>query len=310
MLREACELISSRRVALVYGKGGVGKTTVSILFALCLAKRGLRVRLVSLDPAKHLPGYVGCECVNKPVETRGIVFEQYDVGADVRRLGEEYALLLKRVASRLSALNLDDLLSVVSAAPGLEEEAYLRKLEAVYGSSSDYDVTIVDMPPTGVALRIITLPRLYAVWLSALSEVRARLAETRAMLARVAGGEYSDPVLEKLRDLNERFQKLNNLVVDEGYTLHMGVATPEPLPVHELEMVASRLGRLGARLGLVVLNRVLGRGEAERLGLVEQQEWARERLGRLASRLLEVPYLGRPTRSLEDVEELLGVLGG
>ncbi len=307
---EACRLVTSRRVVLVYGKGGVGKTTVSLLLGLCLRRQGLSARIVSLDPAKHLPGYVGCDCINKPVETRGLVVEQYDVSHDIRRLGEEYALLLKRVASRVSALNLDNLLGVVTSAPGLEEEAYLRKLESIYASSADFDVTIVDMPPTGVALRIVALPRLYLVWLDALIEVRRRLAETRAMLARVAGGEYSDPVLDKLMSLRDRFARLAELVMDEKFTLHMGVATPEPLPVQELEMVAERLASLGAKLGLVVLNRVLGEREAEKLGLLEQQEWARERLRKLASVVVEVPYLGRPTKSLGDVEKLLGLLWG
>ncbi len=297
-----------RRVNLVYGKGGVGKTTFSLMAGLCASRAGRRVLVVSLDPAKHLPGYTGCSsCINR-VECRGsLCLEQYDVGVDARRLGEEYATLLRRISARLTVLNLDDLVDVVRDAPGLEEEAYLRKLASIYEESGGYDHVVVDMPPTGVALRIIRLPRLYMVWLDALIEVRERLAETRAMLARLGGGEYSDPVLEKLRAARARYERIAGLIAGPE-TLHVGVATPEPLPVEELVMVSESLSRLGARLGLAVLNRVLPRAEAERLGVLAQQEAARARLGAVAEEVVEIPYLGRPTRSLADVEELLGMV--
>ncbi len=295
------------RIVLVYGKGGVGKATFSILAGLYAKSHDRKVIVVSMDPAKHLPGYVGCECINRPVAVEGIVFEQYDPSEDVRRPGEEYALLLRRVSTRLSIINLDSLVNVVRDAPGLEEEAYLRRLEKIYTLIDEYDTVIVDMPPTGVALRIVKLPRLYSIWLSVLEDVRSKLLETKAMIARVAGGEVADPVLEKLRELRKRFEALEERIVDERVTLYVGVATPEPLPVMEVEQVASSLGKLGARLGLVVLNRVLGESDAARLGVLERQREARERLERIGP-VFEIPYLGRPTRSLEDVKKLLSML--
>ncbi len=300
-----------RRVNLIYGKGGVGKTTFALLSALCLSRSGRRVLVVSMDPAKHLPGYAGCDCVNRRVciSGDGLCLEQYDVEEDARRLGEEYATLLRRISARLTVFNLDDLIEVVMDAPGLEEEAYLRRLMRVYEEAESYDHVVVDMPPTGVALRIIRLPRLYTVWLDALIGVRERLAEARAMLARVAGGEYTDPVLDKLRELRRRYHGVYEEVRSPSTTLHIGVATPEPLPVQEVEEVAKALSQMGAGLGLAVLNRVLPEGLAEELRVAEQQRLARSRLEGVAERLVEVPYLGRPTRSLKDVEELLGMLG-
>ena len=38
-----------KRIAL-YGKGGIGKTTVAVNTALCMARRGYRVLLVGCDP--------------------------------------------------------------------------------------------------------------------------------------------------------------------------------------------------------------------------------------------------------------------
>ncbi|AEM38156.1 arsenite efflux ATP-binding protein ArsA [Pyrolobus fumarii 1A] len=309
LIRVLEESIDGRKVMLVYGKGGVGKTTFSLMVGLHMSAHGYKVLVVSLDPAKHLPNYVNCKCINRVYAvTDNLHVEQYDVTVDVKRLGEEYALLLRRVSTRLAALNLDKVLNVVTAAPGLEEEAYLRKLEALYNRSVEYDYVVIDMPPTGVALRIVKLPLLYNVWLEALEEIRFRLAEARAMLARVAGGDFSDPVLEKLKHLRNRFSKLHNAIIDGGITLHVGVATPEPLPVMEVEQVANALRQHGAWLGLAVLNRVLSLGEAKRLGIHRQQVEAFERLKKVAQRVLLIPYLGRPTKSLGDVQELLSLV--
>ena len=49
-----CMQLSSRKVLLVGGKGGVGKTTVSSSLAMLAAKSGKKVLLVSTDPAHSL----------------------------------------------------------------------------------------------------------------------------------------------------------------------------------------------------------------------------------------------------------------
>ena len=43
--------MSGKRIA-IYGKGGIGKTTISVNLALLLARRGLRTLLVGCDPKK------------------------------------------------------------------------------------------------------------------------------------------------------------------------------------------------------------------------------------------------------------------
>ena len=42
-----------KRIAL-YGKGGIGKTTVAVNTALCMARRGYRVLLVGCDPKQSV----------------------------------------------------------------------------------------------------------------------------------------------------------------------------------------------------------------------------------------------------------------
>ena len=50
-----------RRVFVVVGKGGVGKSTVAALLALALAEGGRRVLLTQMEPGRRLPELFGLD---------------------------------------------------------------------------------------------------------------------------------------------------------------------------------------------------------------------------------------------------------
>src|SRR3954462_3686127 len=59
-------LLEGKRIAICGGSGGVGKTTTSAAIAAGMAARGLRVAVVTIDPARRLasaraPGARGAE---------------------------------------------------------------------------------------------------------------------------------------------------------------------------------------------------------------------------------------------------------
>src|SRR5688500_17743138 len=57
-------LFSERRVLVVAGAGGVGKTTVAAAIALSAAARGQRVLCLTIDPAKRLADRLGLDAVS------------------------------------------------------------------------------------------------------------------------------------------------------------------------------------------------------------------------------------------------------
>ena len=301
-------------VYIVIGKGGVGKTTVSILSALALSREG-RVLLASLDPAKHLLEYLGLRGTLREAEVAPrLRAVQYEVDALARRAAEEYALLLRQVMPGLQVLNLDGIVRAVRHAPGFEEEVFLRILRDLYRRAweGEYDYVVIDTPPTGVTHRILNLPRLYLLWIGHLYGLRYKIVSLRYTIARLTGADarVDDPVLRRLEELRGEYEDLASKLRDPRHSSAVLVATPEPLPVYETRTSLEVLSSVGLRPRLVVANRVLDWGKARELGVAETQRRALEELAGLRCQCERVAvwHHRRPPRSLEDARELFDLI--
>jgi len=293
-------------VVLVLGKGGVGKTTISIALARSLSRLG-RTLLLSLDPARHLAKYLGIAGEGPEEVSGGLYVQQISVEREVEAVTSKYAELLRELMPSLSVYNLDSVADVVRYSPGVEEEVFLRALSRAF--RSDYSYVVVDTPPTGVTLRTLALPNLYLAWLDRLIEVRERIVSLRYVIAKTLRreAEMRDRALERLYEMREEFQLLRDLLASHERTSYVIVATPEPLPMYELRESFSFLTqRVRNRPKLLVLNKVLPDSVARELGVLEFQRGSLEELASYGVRYAVVEHLGRPTESLADIEELEG----
>ena len=295
---------------IVIGKGGVGKTTLSILSGLVYSRHG-KTLVASLDPAKHMLEYLGLRKtlkVEKISDTLHAV--QYDINPLAKKVAEEYALLLRQVMPGLTILNLDSIVKSIRYAPGFEEEIFLRILEELY--SKDYDYVVIDTPPTGITHRLLTLPNLYRFWISQLYELRHKIVSLRYAMARAMGRkeEPHDPVLRKLEELEEKYSKLWDSLRDPQRTSIMVVATPEPLPVYEAESTIELARTHGFHCRALVLNRVLDPEKARITGLYETQVESIRRALEIARDCgtLTVMQASEAPRSLEEAKRLLGLI--
>ncbi len=296
------------------GKGGVGKTTFSILASLALSPRG-RVLLASMDPARHLIEYLGLRGVGKPEEVGGSFRAvQYDVETLAKRIAEDYARLLRQVMPGLTVVSLDGIVRAVKYSPGFEEEVFLTILrELTERLGEDYDYLIVDTPPTGVTHRMLNLPRLYLVWLAHLYDLRYKIVSLRYAIARAMNREFEphDPVLEKLSALRSQYQALADLLRDHARASLVLIATPEPLPVFELRQSLGVARDLGMRVSAIVVNRVLPPEMASKLGVLETQTKALRDVWSLdcgGCEKMVILHSSEPPRDLEGARRLGGLL--
>ncbi len=172
-----------RKLLLVTGKGGTGKTTYAAALALLARAKGKRVLLVELD-SQHpaLTPVFGVEPGYKPVEVLD--------GLDVCNLTWEQALqqFIEGVvpAGRVASLVLQNKLvyRFLDFTPGSQEVVTLSALTDHVRPKSgrhEYDLVIADLPATGHAFSLLDITR-SALGLFRSGPVRERAAEMRAMI--------------------------------------------------------------------------------------------------------------------------------
>jgi hypothetical protein len=137
------QFLTDAHVAIVAGKGGVGKTTVTAVLARAAADRGLRVLVVELDGKPMLASLLGddipCLALNPPSALADYL--------DTHGLG--------RVTKRLATSGVIEV--VATAAPGIDDIVVLGKIKQLE-RSGDYDLIVVDGPAAGHALTFLMAP--------------------------------------------------------------------------------------------------------------------------------------------------------
>lgn len=318
-------LAERRRLLLVGGKGGVGKTSIASAVALHRARSGARVLLVSSDPAHNLAHLwdrsVGAEPTTLGASTDGAAGGRLDaVEIDPeetveRHLAAVETTMLAMLPERMHGPAREHLRHARTA-PGTHESAVLERLaELLELGMGEYDLVVVDTAPTGHTLRLLALPEQLTSWADGLLANRDRAERFGAAVRGLGGGGADvdrDAELRRvLHRRRRRFALLRDAVVDATRTSFVAVTLAERLPVAEtLELVAA-LDRLSIPLGGVVVNR---RSPAD-AGDVLARRRAREddrllelRRGLSGRDVQEVPLMGQDVIGIDGLASLVDAL--
>lgn len=158
------ELLKSHKVLICAGTGGVGKTSLSASLAVLAARQGLKVLVLTIDPAQRLAQSLGIE--KRPGEEIAVegVPGLSAIMIDARREFDEFVLgaLDKGLAKQLFQNRLYQ--QLVSNLNGSQEfTSLVRLLNSV--QSGGYDLVVLDTPPTQNAVDFLKAPeRLYALF--------------------------------------------------------------------------------------------------------------------------------------------------
>ncbi len=187
-------VLSAARVAVVAGKGGVGKTTVTAVLARAAVHRGLRVLVVELDGRPVLGSLLGdvpwvtitaADALGEYLDTHG----------------------LKRVSRRLISSGVIDV--VATAAPGIDDIVVLGKIKQLE-RSGQWDLILVDGPAAGHAITFLkAAPGMLATVRG--GPLHTQAAEVAAMLADPARAQVVLVTLPETTPVNE--------VVETAYAL-------------------------------------------------------------------------------------------
>jgi anion-transporting ArsA/GET3 family ATPase len=242
--------VAARRIAVCVGPGGVGKTTVAAAIALGRALDGARALVCTIDPARRLANALGLSVLGN-VESR--VPEHKFVEAGLRPKGELYAMMLdvKRTWDDLVTRHAPDparrerilrnrlYQQMSSALAGSQEYMAMEKLYEL-ATDRDYDVIVLDTPPTAHALDFLEAPDRILDFLGN-ETARTLLAPAAAVgrlglrLAQLGGGYIAktlarftgQAVLADLGDFLQGFQGMYEGFKDRAAEVHALLSRPE-----------------------------------------------------------------------------------
>ncbi len=276
--------LEGKRICIVAGSGGVGKTTAAAAIALGLAAQGQRVAVVTIDPARRLAQALGLDELGN--EPRLVDPERLE-GHGVRMRGALWAMMLDPKATfddlvaRLApdAATRDDVLgnriyrAMSGALAGSQEFTAIAKLYDL-DREGGFDVLLLDTPPSRNALDFLDAPnRLTGFFegralklLLAPTSVASRLmgrgrSLVFAILRRITGVDVLADLEGFFRSLSgmigafrERAAAVQELLVDPATTFLI-VTSPEREPVEEAIFFRAKLREAGMPFGGLVVNR-------------------------------------------------------
>ncbi|MBI5549407.1 MAG: ArsA family ATPase [Deltaproteobacteria bacterium] len=160
-------LIADKRVLICVGSGGVGKTTIAAALGLQAAAEGRKVVVCTIDPARRLANSLGLTELGN-VETRvppdklaaaGVVAkgELFAMMLDLKRSWDDFILRHAPPERRDAILGSRFYQQLSSALVGSQEYVAMEKLVEL-AESRDYDLLVLDTPPTANALDFLDAP--------------------------------------------------------------------------------------------------------------------------------------------------------
>ncbi len=249
-----------RQVVFFGGKGGVGKTTCSSAFALAASRQGLRVLLVSTDPAHSTS-----DIFERPIGPKEhelmprLAAIEIDGEAEAARYIDEVKRDIQRMFSPSVIKQAHRQIEMAAASPGMTEVALLdRMIDLIVNRQGVYDLIVFDTAPTGHTLQLLRMPDAMTSWIQALVKHRRAVVEIdRGAEQSIEEAQAADPVLAALTRRQERLARLRTTIMDRGRTSFALVTIPERLAIEETFRAAALLEDTGIDVSGLVVNRVL-----------------------------------------------------
>lgn len=247
------------RLSFFTGKGGVGKSTLSSLYALAQAKRGRQMLLVSMDPAHNLGDIFQRDLGEEPVHcAEGLLVCEPDIREWSKRYINDIEEQVRASYRYLTALNLEGYFSVLRHSPGLEEYAMSLIFRTLLERHSGLDTLVFDMPPTALTLRFLASPSISRIWLEQLIALRRAMLERKDMITTVTLGRRvveTDRILRRLEVERETARSAEELFRDDRTTFFV-VRNPDTLSTKEAERIQGELATLGLFPVHMLLNKM------------------------------------------------------
>lgn len=317
---------------LTCGPGGVGKTTTAAALGVAAARAGRRTVVVTVDPARRLADALGLDdsaAADEPHRVGGVTKRSTD--------GELYALMLdaEQTFDRLvrdqagtrkqaeAILNNPVYRAISGSLSGAQEYMAIERLHQLH-TSGEWDLVIVDTPPSRHAIDLLEAPDRLVGFLShpvyrtltVGQRAFAKITDAASSMflwavKRLAGPQIVEDTVQFFRSLaniegglRDRAKQVSKLLRSDK-TAFVVVASPRAEAVGEAEHLLDAISEKHFPLGGVVVNLIHPlpiefsdevRAELDGLDdgpLREHVEWHRELSGLALAERAQIAALHR-----------------
>lgn len=260
-----------KNIVFFLGKGGVGKTTSSAALSFYLSKQNYKTYWVSIDPAHNISDIVHQNLKAKREIETNLFAEEVDTDKYLKNFLSLTTQRMKKTYKYLQIVNLDDMFDILKHSPGMEEYALMFALKEKIEENFNLDYIIIDTPPTGLMLKILSLPFSSMMWIEKLIGWRKKIIDRRAAIANInpkkidsslALREEDDKVLKELGYQSKHVAFLLNLLNDKTKCKMVIVLNEDEMSLSESIKIKKGLNDLGLTLDFALLNKEgLGRSK-------------------------------------------------
>jgi anion-transporting ArsA/GET3 family ATPase len=293
-----------KRLIVVTGKGGVGKTTVAVALGLAAARAGKRTMLAEVAQQER---------VSRVFRRDGLGYSEaeladnfYGMSIDPERALKEY--LGQQVGGPLSGLLFNNRIFeyFAAAAPGVRELATVGKVWELAqlerrANAAPYDLVILDAPASGNGLALLRAPRTFGE-IARVGPIRRRADAIHDFLTDHRRTGLVSVALPQEMPVNETIEFRAKLHDEMGMRTDAVVVNsllPERFTVEETEQIEAVNGDHGSDEVASALRAALSEGRRARSQRAQQR-----RLKKEVDDVVTLPYLFEPELRLEDFEKL------
>lgn len=239
----------------------MGKSTVAAATALAAADAGARTLVLSVDSAHNLADILGVPLGPGPTPVDGGLFGlEVDVNRELAASWGEVLAFAREIAAHNPRV--DSLVAEECAVlPGMEEALALMRLQSLV-ESGDWDVLVVDSPPTGDLLKLLRLPDVLDWLVQRFLPLDQRaLRHVRPLAEALQWPLPEEGVLRQMEAWHARALRIGATLLDPAVASVRLVFTPDRVALAETRRALTWTSLLGLNVDGVIVNRVLPPGE-------------------------------------------------
>lgn len=269
--------MSEMKMITFLGKGGVGKTTLSVVFANMIQDK--RVLVISLDQQNN---------------HRDLI-EHYNLDLDYRCLEDKAMDDLRDVLVALGFGKYNELLDVI----GRDFVLILQLAYFVYDERDKYDVIVVDFPPNTASINLFSIE-------DVTDSLFFKVLTIKNRIKRLLKGK--DETLEKVEDMKRRLDTFGRLFKG-GCNIIVG--TPDFLGLLEAKKLLVTMRKYQINPSYIVVNMISGDSPLCRIchhRFVSQDHYVKEFeefAKKNSLKLVKLTYVQDPINNLS-LNELIG----